>query len=538
MPLREAVILRIMSIILSDLAYHYDNHSPLFQHLNLSVGPGEKISIVGDNGTGKSTLLQLVAGLLHPTTGTVSCDAAPYYVPQRIGCDGLTVAEALGVQARLAALAAITAGSTADADYDALADDWDVEARCLAALEHWRLPGIGLATPMDTLSGGEKTKVFLAGLQIDQPAIVLLDEPTNHLDTAARRRLYDYMGRTKAAVIVVSHDRTLLERIDTTYELSLRGLKAYGGNYSFYKEQKELETGALEAQIGAEERNLRQARTLAQEVRERQERRESRGEQNKYQLTRGMRQKAMNQGENTQARLQGKHERIITESREKLDELRARRDAAAGLKIDFDDATLHTGKLLVSLRDVNYAYASEKPLWPQPIDLDLFSGDRLRLTGANGSGKTTLVKILTGELTPTAGTVKRADFTYVYLDQEYARADTDLTVLELAQCCNVEKLADHEVKTRLHRALFPAERWDASCRTLSGGERMRLCLCCLMLSNSVPDLFVLDEPTNNLDIASMEILTHTIRDYRGTLLLISHDDVFSREVGIEGEIAL
>ncbi len=527
-----------MSIVINDLSFSYDNQSPIFEHLYLSVPDGGKVSVVGDNGTGKSTLLRLIAGLLMPLTGEVACSSAPYYVPQVAGLDGGTVAEMLGVDGKMKALQSILAGSTDAADYDALGDDWEVEARSLAALAHWGLPGVSLTTASASLSGGERTKVLLAGMQVREPGIILLDEPTNHLDRAGRRLLYDFIARTKATVVIVSHDIELLELLDRTCELSPRGLKIYGGNYTFYREQKELETNALEESIDSEEKALRIARRKAQQVRERQDRREGVGEAHKDQLPRIMRKGAMNRGENTAARLQGRHERVMDEGREKLSELRGRRDLSRDLKIDFDDARLHTGKLLVSLRGVNHEYTEGCQVWSEGLDLDIFSGDRLRITGGNGSGKTTLVKIITGQIAPTVGIVKRQNFNYIYLDQDYSMLDPQETVLGMAQRYNASKLADHEVKIRLHRALFPEADWDKACAALSGGERMRLCLCCLMLADAVPDMMILDEPTNNLDISSLDILSRTVSGYRGSLLLISHDDHFARETGVEREVGL
>lgn len=177
-------------------------------------------------------------------------------------------------------------------------------------------------------------------------------------------------------------------------------------------------------------------------------------------------------------------------------------------------------------------------MWREPLSLEIRSGERIRLTGDNGTGKTTLVRLLTGELEPTAGRIGRADFSYVCLDQQYSRVNTPQSVLELAQSCNRGNLQDHELKLRLHRALFAQQMWDKRCDTLSGGERMRLCLCCLMIANHVPDLFVLDEPTNNLDLSSLAILTRTVRNYRGTLLVVSHDDNFTREIGITRTVVL
>lgn len=153
-------------------------------------------------------------------------------------------------------------------------------------------------------------------------------------------------------------------------------------------------------------------------------------------------------------------------------------------------------------------------------------------------GKTTLLKLLIGELVPSVGEVVRSDFSSVYLDQEYSKVNTSQTLLELARTYNCHNLLDHEIKLRLHRALFPKQMWDKSCCVLSGGERMRLYLCCLMISNHIPDLFILDEPTNNLDLSSLDILTYTIKDYQGTLLVISHDKRFVEEIGITKVIEL
>ncbi len=173
----------------------------------------------------------------------------------------------------------------------------------------------------------------------------------------------------------------------------------------------------------------------------------------------------------------------------------------------------------------------------RPARSRIRSGERIHLTGDNGGGKTTLVRLLTGEFAPTVGTIHRAEnFSYLYLDQQYSEVCRDTTVLELAREHNLENLADHEVKTRLNRALFPAATWDKNCLTLSDGERMRLYLCCLMLSNHIPDMLILDEPTNNLDLSSLAILTDTISNYRGTLIVISHDSNFVEQVGITTEI--
>ncbi len=359
-----------MSIVACGVAFGHANQQPLFENLSFSVAPGRKVAIVGDNGSGKSTLLRILAGELEPAAGTIHCSARPYYIPQQIGATGASVAQALGVAEKLSALKYILGGSTDPAHFDTLADDWDVESRCRAALDYWGLTAAGLDTPLDRLSGGERTKIYLSGLLVHNPEIVLLDEPTNHLDATTRTKLYDWVEGTRATVLVVSHDVALLRRLDTTYELSGKGLRLYGGNYDFYREQKALEEGALADRISAEETALKQARRRAQEVRERQERRTTRAGKTTTGTPRIILNARHDRGENTGARLAEKHSGIITDSHAKLAELRARQHKTADLRIDFDDARLHNGKMLVSAAGINFGYTSDKMLWPAPLDLE------------------------------------------------------------------------------------------------------------------------------------------------------------------------
>lgn len=207
-----------MSIILSGVSYRYRNQQFLFEGIDLSVAAGAKAAVVGDNGAGKSTLLKLVAGELAPAAGSIACSSRPYYVPQHLSAAGISAVGVLGVADKLDALRAICGGSADPRCYDILADDWDVEARCRAALDHWGLPHVGLTDPVDALSGGERTKLCLAGISVHNPSVILLDEPTNHLDTSGRRRLYDLIRASRATIVVVSHDVALLNLLGTTCE--------------------------------------------------------------------------------------------------------------------------------------------------------------------------------------------------------------------------------------------------------------------------------------------------------------------------------
>ncbi|MDR0658131.1 MAG: ATP-binding cassette domain-containing protein [Mediterranea sp.] len=527
-----------MSIVISDVSYHYSYQQALLEHISFSVSSNGKVSIIGNNGTGKSTLLRLLAGELMPSSGAIQCSSQPYYIPQQIGITGQSISEALGIDEKINALHAINNGSGDYVYYDLLEDDWDIESRCRSALDFWGLVDIGLASPIDSLSGGEKSKIFLAGLLIHKPDIILLDEPTNHLDHTSRGKLYDYIVNCKATIVVVSHDITLLNLLNTTYELTEKGIRVYGGNYFFYKEQKEIEEQALAHLINSEEASLRLARKNAQKVRERQDRRTSQGERNKQKggVARIVINARGNLAENSSAKLKEKHIAIIDGSQQKLTDLRQKQQVNSELKIDFKNTQLHKGKLLVEAVNVNFEYADTKLIWETPLNIEVRSGERIHITGNNGAGKTTLIKLLTGKLHPAKGTIKSADFSYIYLDQQYSEVDKDVTVLELAHEYNFNNLQEHEIRLRLNRALFPQKTWDKNCQTLSGGESMRLYLCCLMISNHIPDMFILDEPTNNLDISSLSIITNTIKNYQGTILVISHDKYFVDEIGITKSI--
>ncbi len=548
-----------MSITIQNVAYIHADKEILFQNLSLTVNRAQKAALVGNNGSGKSTLLQIIAHRLRPSTGSITTPDDLYYVPQHFGqYDELTISEALHIDRKISALHAILAGDVNAEHFTVLNDDWNIEERAQAALDAWGLREFVLTQPMRPLSGGEKTRVFLAGMEVHEPSTILLDEPTNHLDTAGRNRLYDFVRRTSATLLVVSHDRTLLNLLPLTCELMHNEIVSYGGNYEFYKEQKGIRLNALQQQLEEKEKELRLARKTARETAERREKQNVRGE--KQNLKKGVPRIAMgglkDMAEKSAAKLSGIHAEKMEKLSGEASQLRTTLSRSAGLKTDFSASGLHAGKILVTGEAINFGYGmptNEKPtadkvttgepivntpLFPTPLDFQIRSGDRLRIEGANGSGKTTLLRLITGELLPTSGTLTRADFTYVFLDQEYSLVRNDRTVLQQAEAFNSRQLPEHEVKTILNRYLFPAAVWDKPCSKLSGGEKMRLAFCCLMIGNNTPDMFVLDEPTNNLDIQSTEIVTATIREFEGTVLVISHDQYFMDEIGIEGSIVL
>ncbi|WP_320979099.1 ABC-F family ATP-binding cassette domain-containing protein [Bacteroides sp.] len=565
-----------MSISIQQISYIHPDKEVLFSDLNFAISKGQKLGLVGNNGCGKSTLLQIIAGQLSPSSGVIVRPDDLYYIPQHFGqYDSLTIAQALRIERKQQALHAILSGDASNENFVVLDDDWNIEERSIAALDLWGLGQFTLSYPMNLLSGGEKTRVFLAGMDIHRPPVILMDEPTNHLDSSGRQRLYDWVEKCRSTLLIVSHDRTLLNLLPEICELEKHQINYYGGNYEFYKEQKTLMQEALQQRIEEKEKALRIAHKVARETAERRDKQNVRGEKNH--IKKGVPRIVLNalqgKSEKSTSKLNSTHQEKAEKLRDERNQLRSSLSPTATLKTDFNSSSLHTGKILVTAKEINFGYHPnsinshiqmnneanladtgnhpspdsndiqdnsdfKQQLWQTPISFQLKSGDRLRIEGANGSGKTTLLKLITGQFQPQEGNLTRMEFTYVYLNQEYSIIDNRNSILEQAYAFNNRNLPEHEIKTILNRYLFPASEWDKSCRKLSGGEKMRLAFCCLMISNNTPDMFILDEPTNNLDIQIIEIITATIKNYTGTVIVISHDDYFIQEIGIEQRILL
>lgn len=525
-------------LTLQNISYIHPNKELLFDGLNLTVNPHDKIALIGNNGVGKSTLFKLILNELQPTGGKITVEGKLYDVPQIFGqFDELTIAQALGINNKLDALKQILDGNATEENFNTLNDDWTIEDRCQEAFKHWQLENIELSQNMSDLSGGQKTKVFLAGIQIHQAETILLDEPSNHLDITSRELLYQFIQRTKSTLLIISHDRKLLNLLEKVCELTKSGINVYGGNYDFYAAQKLIENDALNHDIQSKEKALRKAKEKERETLERQQKQDARGKkkQEKAGVARIMMNTLRNNAENSTAKTKDVHT-------EKIDgissELRALRQNVADIdkmKFGFDNTKLHKGKVLFKATNLNYSYR-EKLLWKEDLNFQINSGERVALKGSNGSGKTTLIKLILGHLE--AETIYRAISNAIYIDQDYSLIDNKLTVYQQAQHYNTNALQEHEIKIRLNRFLFGKDDWDKSCSSLSGGERMRLILCCLTIKSVAPDLIILDEPTNNLDIQNIEILTAAINEYEGTLIVVSHDNYFLAQLHIVREIIL
>ena len=562
----------MIDIAVRDLKKEYEVGQPVLDGLTFQVDTGERVGILGRNGAGKTTLFRILTGQEEADSGEVILSPG-----KRLGLisqipvypAGYTVEDVLrtafddlkAMEAELHQISDQLGSGDKDllARYDRLqaayeaGGGYEIETRLEKICAGLGIERAFRDKNFADLSGGEKTRINLARLILVDTEILLLDEPTNYLDADGRERLYNLIRRTSATVLVISHDRTLLNQLPAICELSSQGLTYYSGNYDFYKEQKALQQKALTQQLKEKQKALRLARKVAREVEERKAKQNVRGEKNsiKKGIPRIMMGALKNNAENSSSRLSSIHTEKTEKLQAEMSGIKSSLPQTDKLKTDFNASHLHVGKVLVKAKDVNFHYPSlaaspmettrpeaVKELWSSSLTFQLRSGDRLSLKGKNGSGKTTLLKLIMGELHPTGGVMERADFTSVYLDQEYSLVRNERSVLQQAEAFNHRHLPEHEMKTILNRYLFPHDVWNKPCSKLSGGEKMRLSFCCLMIADNTPDMFILDEPTNNLDIESIEIITATIRDYAGTVIAISHDREFLKDTGIEREILL
>jgi ATPase subunit of ABC transporter with duplicated ATPase domains len=528
-----------VGLIIKSLNYVHPDNDELFHDLNFILNDGEKAALVGINGAGKSTLLRIISGKLQSTSGEIVYSEKPWYVPQHLGeFDTWSVAKVLGVDTKLNALQAILKGDADVQYFTELNDDWDIENKVEKVLEKWGLGSLNENRLLGSLSGGQKTKVFLSAMDMNSQHLILLDEPSNHLDIGARRKLYNMILQSRSTMLIVSHDRTLLNLMNKTLELNEKGIEVFGGNFDFYQQKKMEKVNALRARLNEQSKALKESDRKAKDMAGQRIQQELKGRSAglSNSIPRIIAGGLKNKAERSTARMINVHEEKIANLLHNIEETKRQIQEYETLKIEIQTPELDPGKLLIDFVDVNFRY-SDRSLW-RDLSFQIKSGERVQIEGENGSGKTTLLKIITRELEPFEGSYISSEFSYCYLDQNYSMIDPKLSVYEQMQEYNRHGLEEHELKELLVYSQFNQATFDRKCSGLSGGEKMKLSLSCLLLSNQAPDLLILDEPTNNLDIQSLEVLTLAVKNFKGTLLVISHDSYFIDEIGIDYKISL
>ncbi|SDD17202.1 ABC-F family ATP-binding cassette domain-containing protein [Rhodococcus tukisamuensis] len=506
---------------LSDLTFTWPDGDPAFEGLDAVFGPG-RTGLVGRNGAGKSTLLRLIAGDLTPDRGSVTVHGRLAYLRQDLTLDpNRTVDGVLGIDNQRKALHRIESGEGTEQDFADATGHWDVEERAVATLDRLGLAHVAptpdaLGRTVGTLSGGETMLLGLTAALLGDPEVLLLDEPTNNLDLSAKARLYAAVDQFPGIVVVVSHDRALLDRMDTIAELRRGELRMFGGNFAHYRETVEAEQEAGRAAVRDARADVRRQGRELVEAQTKIDRRLRYGKrmvaENRYPKIVGNERKS--QAQASAGKLRGNHADKLDEARRTLTEAEELVRDDREIRIDLPDSVVHPGQQVVEVADLTLACGPT-------VSLAVTGPERIALVGRNGIGKTTLLRALT-DMPPRVP--------WRALPQRLDVFDETRT---LAQ--NLADAAPHataeQIRGRLARFLFRGNDSDVLTSALSGGERLRAALAMILLAEPAPRLLMLDEPTNNLDLPSLQHLTEALAQFRGALIVASHDLPFLREIG-------
>ena len=505
----------------------------LFTDLTLALGR-ERLGLVGRNGSGKSTLLRAILGEVGLASGSLTVSGRVGVLRQSVAAGGATAADLLGIRTELETLARLECGEGSVEDAEKA--DWLLPSRIEETLASLGLPGIDLDRPATSFSGGERTRLGLARLLLEGPDLLLLDEPTNNLDREGREAVALLIRRWRGGLIVASHDRALLEEVDRIVELLPVGVTQFGGGWSAFAEAREAERERAAQAVDRAQSALRATEREAQRRRERQDRRDAGGRVfaasgSAPRISLGL---AKRQAEETAGRGSALSARHVEQAQEQLDTVRRHVEVTAPLKIELPRTGLLQSRMVLALDEVARERDGRRLFGP--LSFAVQGPERLAIAGPNGAGKTSLLRIIVGTTEPSAGEVRRSG-RIAYLDQHVTLLRDDLSLLDnIRQCC--PGLTENAAQGALARFAFRNRDALRLAGGLSGGERLRTGLACVMSGREPPELLLLDEPTNHLDLASLEILETGLRGYDGALVIVSHDEMFLRAIGVERTISL
>ena len=509
------------SFILHQVTCQFPTDDTLFGPLNLTLEPS-LCALVGRNGSGKTRLLRLLAGLDEPATGHIERFGSHAWVAQQhVISSQTTLAELLGYDAIFTARKRIDSGDYQPDDLALLDGYWDIVERLSEAFINATLPPFEPDKPAIELSGGERIRALLCGAFTAGADFLLLDEPTNHLDRQGRAWFYDQLSRYQGGVLVASHDRELLEQVPRILELSASGLRSYGGNYADYQAQRDAEQQAARAALEHAATERKRTRARMQKEHDDSQRRSAKTLRTVDTLNIASFERVKYKG--------AAKERIGSWKKQHSEQNEALNAAVnkARERVEDDNPVMFTlpgsqipeGKQVLVLEDLVLQHVPVPPLnWRMDGPM------RVALKGPNGCGKSTLLKTLLGEVAPRSGSCK-VSVSCAYLDQHLSRFDLSQSVMTHLNLSHTP-LEEGVLRTRLAQLQLGADKVMLPLATLSGGERLKAALACVLWRAEATQLLLLDEPTNHLDLASVQAIEAALAGFPGALLVVSHDEAF------------
>ncbi|AKL01868.1 ABC-F family ATP-binding cassette domain-containing protein [Enterobacter asburiae] len=518
------------SFILHQVTCQFPTGDTLFGPLNLTLEPS-LCALVGRNGSGKTRLLRLLAGLDEPASGHIERFGSHAWVAQQhVISPQTTLAELLGYDAIFAARKRIDSGDYQPDDLELLDGRWDVAERLSEAFINAQLPPFDPDKPAGELSGGERIRALLCGAFTAEADFMLLDEPTNHLDRQGRAWFYDQLSRYQGGVLVASHDRELLAQVPRILELSASGLHSYGGNYADYQAQRDAEQQAARAALEHAATERKRTRARMQKEHDDSQRRSAKTLRTVDTLNIASFERVKYKG--------AAKERIGSWKKQHSEQNEALNAAVnkARERVEDDNPVMFTlpgsqvpeGKQVLVLEDLVLPHVPVPPLtWRMDGPM------RVALKGPNGCGKSTLLKTILGEMTPRSGTCK-VSVSCAYLDQHLSRLDLSQSVMTHLNLSHTP-LEEGVLRTRLAQLQLGADKVMLPLAELSGGERLKAALACVLWRAEATQLLLLDEPTNHLDLASVQAIEAALAGFPGALLVVSHDEAFLRGLTLTHE---